>query len=68
MLSSVAWLPNSSAVLIMDGAGNAAVLDMAGTPHSWNIAATAAVKGGCDHQQVLPYRLWGLKSAKQKNR
>lgn len=68
MLCSIVFLPDGSGIIVMDQQGNAALLDMQGTRHSWNVAASAAMGGVEAQLEVLPYKLWAAKSANKKSR
>lgn len=61
----MAWLPDGSALTVMDNWGNAALLDTEGTPRSWHTAASA---NGVTEHTVLSYMMWGDKAANQKHR
>ncbi len=51
VLCSLAWMPDGSALAVMDKWGNLAMLDVHGTVHRLQQVASPAEK----HQQVLPY-------------
>lgn len=67
MLCSMAWLPDGSALTVLDKRGNAALLDTQGVPHSWHVAESRAGVSSGEHK-VLAYKLWGAKAASQQSR
>ena len=60
------WLPDGSALTVLDKQGNAALLDIQGAPHSWHLAGSGVGISG--EHKVLPYKLWGAKFASQQSR
>lgn len=67
MLCSMAWLPDGSALTVLDKWGNAALLDTQGMPHSWHVACSKVTVISGKHK-VLPYKLWAAKAASQHHR
>ena len=51
VLCSLAWMPDGSALAVMDKWGNLALLDVHGTVHRLQQVASPAQQ----HQQVLPH-------------
>ncbi len=51
VLCSLAWMPDGSALAVMDKWGNLALLDVHGAVHRLQQVASPAQQ----HQQVLPY-------------
>lgn len=64
------WLPDGSALTVMDSQGTAALLDPQGKPHNWHLAAPAGsgTSQAVVSYSVLPYKLWGAKAARQRLR